>query len=304
VSDSPTGRWQRIERLYNDAIARDPVQREAFLAEACGDDEELRQEVGSLLGYDSAAAQFLERPALAEAARSLAREARPALTGRRISGYDVLALLGAGGMGEVYRARDRRLGRDVALKVVEPSLAADPEYAKRFEHEAQSASALNHPNIVTIYSVSEQDDVTFITMELVQGQTLRRFMAAAMPLRTALDNAVQRASALTAAHASGIVHHDLKPENVMVTPDGFVKVSTSASPSASARRPMAARRSARSATCRQNRRWASLQVQPRISSPSAQFCTKCWQASTRFSGHPQSRRWRRLSARSPARSRH
>jgi len=224
VTDFPSDRWQQIERLYNGALARGATEREAFLAQACGNDEALRQEVRSLLGYERAADRFLERPALAEAARSLARDARPALTGRRISGYDVVALIGAGGMGEVYRARDRRLGRDVALKVLEPSVAADPEYRRRFEHEAQSASALNHPNIVTIYSVGEEDDVAFITMELVQGHTLRQLMAASMPLSAVLEISMQLASALSAAHASGIVHRDLKPENIMVTPDGLVKV--------------------------------------------------------------------------------
>jgi serine/threonine-protein kinase len=224
VTDSQVDRWQQIERLYNDALDRDAPDREAFLAQACGDDEWLREEVRSLLGFERAADQFLERPALAEAARTLVGNARPALTGRQISEYDVVALIGAGGMGEGYRARDRRLGRDVALKVLEPSIAADPEYRRRFEHEARSASALNHPNIVTIYSVAEEDDVTFITMELVQGQTLRQIMAAPMPLPTVLDVSVQLAGALSAAHAAGIVHRDLKPDNIMVTPDGLVKV--------------------------------------------------------------------------------
>ena len=215
--------WEQVERLYNAARELDAAERDAFLARTC-DDERLRQEVRSLLGYERAAGGFLERPAIAEAARSLACEARPALTGRRISGYDIVALIGAGGMGEVYCARDRRLGRDVAFKVLEPTIAADPEYRQRFEHEAQAASSLNHPNIVTIHSVAEEDDVTFITMELVQGQTLRQLMAAPMPLRTVLDVSVQLSSALSAAHAIGIVHRDLKPENIMVTPDGLVKV--------------------------------------------------------------------------------
>jgi serine/threonine protein kinase len=211
MADARPDRWQQIERLYNDAIDCDAADREGFLAQACGDDEALRQEVLSLLGYQRAADQFLERPALAEAALSLAVEARPALTGRRISGYDVVALIGAGGMGDVYRARDLRLGRVVAFKVLEPFVAADPESRQRFEHEAKSASALNHPNIVTIYSVGEEDDVAFITMELVQGQTLRQLMTAPMPLRTVLDVSVQLAGALSAAHAIGIVHRDLKP---------------------------------------------------------------------------------------------
>jgi serine/threonine-protein kinase len=224
VSDAPDDRWQRIERLYNDAIDRDPADREAFLADACGDDNDLRQEVRSLLGYAAEADQFLERPALTAAARLLTVEARPALTGRRISGFDVLALIGSGGMGDVYRARDLRLGRDVAFKVLEPSVAADPEARRRFEHEAQSASALNHPNIVTIYSVGDEHDVSFIAMELVDGRTLRQIMVDPMPLQTVLDVSVQLAAALSAAHAIGIVHRDLKPENVMVTPQGVVKV--------------------------------------------------------------------------------
>lgn len=138
MTDARGDRWQQIDRVYNDALDRSAADREAFLGQACGDDEQLRQEVRSLLGYARIADQFLERPALAEAARSLARHARPDLIGRRIAGYDIVALIGAGGMGEVYRARDRRLGRDVALKVLEPSVAADPEYRTRFEQEART----------------------------------------------------------------------------------------------------------------------------------------------------------------------
>ena len=223
MADSQSDRWAQIERLYQEAVDLDATEREAFLTRACPDDEGVRDEVRSLLGHQPAADDFLEQPALAEAARSLAREARPPLTGRRISGHDVGALIGAGGMGEVYQARDSRLGRDVAFKVLEPSVAADPEYRRRLEREAQSASALNHPNIVTIFTVGE-DEVAFITMELVQGETLRQRMARPLPLATVLDIGVQLASALAAAHAIGIVHRDLKPENVMVTPNGLVKV--------------------------------------------------------------------------------
>jgi len=224
MTDPRTDRWQQIERLYQAAVDLDEAEREKYLAQACPDDEPMRQEVRSLLGHQRAAARFLEQPALAEAAWSLAREARPPLTGRRIAGHDVATLIGAGGMGEVYRARDSRLGRDVALKVLEPSVAADPEYRRRFEREAQSASALNHPNIVTIHSVGEEDDVAFITMELVLGQTLRQLMTTPMSLPGVLDVGVQLAAALSAAHAIGIVHRDLKPENVMVTANGLVKV--------------------------------------------------------------------------------
>jgi hypothetical protein len=225
VTDSPSERWQRIERLYNEALELHASDRDAFLARASEGDEGLQREVRSLLDYENAAGGFLERPAVVEAAHSLAGETRPPLSGRCIAGYDVMALVGGGGMGEVYRARDRRLGREVAFKVLEPTIAADPEYRRRFEHEAQAASALNHPNVVTIYNVAEEDEVTFITMELVQGHTLRRHLLSG-PLRLplALDVSVQLASALSAAHTLGIVHRDLKPENIMITPDGLVKV--------------------------------------------------------------------------------
>jgi eukaryotic-like serine/threonine-protein kinase len=224
MTDTPSRQWLRIERLYNEALEVPAAERDAFLARACDGDDTLQREVRSLLEYGDAADRFLERPAIIEAARSIARETRPPLSGRRIGGYEVGALIGAGGMGEVYRARDLRLGRDVAFKVLEPTIAADPVYRLRFEHEAQSASALNHPNIVTIYTVAEEDEVTFITMELVQGQTLRQLMSGPLPLQTVLDVSVQLASALCAAHAIGIVHRDLKPENVMITTDGLVKV--------------------------------------------------------------------------------
>jgi len=224
VTDSSENRWQQIERLYNEALEIDAADRDAFLDAACDGDDRLLHEVRSLLDYERAADGFLERPALSEEARSMACDSRPPLTGRRIAGYDIVALVGAGGMGEVYRARDLRLGREVAFKVLEPTIASDPEYRLRFEHEAQAASALNHPNIVTIYTVAEEDDVTFITMELVQGQTLRSLMTGRLPLTTVLDVSVQLTSALSAAHALGIVHRDLKPENVMITPHGLVKV--------------------------------------------------------------------------------
>jgi serine/threonine protein kinase len=218
-------RWLQIEGLYHRALEHDATARDGFLDETCLGDDALRREVQSLLGFERAADRFLERPALAEAAKNLAPDPRPGLIGRRLGGYEISTLLGTGGMGEVYRARDVRLGREVALKLLEPSIAADPAYLRRFEEEARSASVLNHPNIVTIYGVGEEGDIAFIAMELVQGRTLREHMSAdVLPVKVALDLAVQLAGALTAAHASGIVHRDLKPENVMVTPEGLLKV--------------------------------------------------------------------------------
>ena len=147
------------------------------------------------------------------------------LIGQRIGGYEILSLLGAGGMGEVYRARDVKLGREVALKVLARSAAPDPVYLQRFEEEARLACVLNHPNIVTIYGVGEEGDIAFIAMELVRGLTLRALLAdGALRVGEVLDLAAPLADALAAAHDSGIVHRDLKPENVMVTAEGLVKV--------------------------------------------------------------------------------
>jgi serine/threonine protein kinase len=144
---------------------------------------------------------------------------------RRIGPYEIVAPLGSGGMGEVYRARDSRLGRDVALKVLPPELAADPERLRRFEHEASAASALNHPNIVTIYDVGTAGPVSYIAMELIEGRTLRELLrAGSLPLKRALEIAARVAEGLSRAHEGGIVHRDVKPENVMVSRDGVVKI--------------------------------------------------------------------------------
>ena len=145
--------------------------------------------------------------------------------GDRLGSFDVLGPIGAGGMGEVYRARDTRLGREVALKVLPEALAADRDRLSRFEQEARAASALNHPNIVTIHEIGREGETTFIAMELVDGKTLREMaVSGPMPVRKLLQLAAQIAEGLAKAHGAGIVHRDLKPENVMVTKDGFVKI--------------------------------------------------------------------------------
>ncbi|HMF08701.1 MAG TPA: protein kinase, partial [Thermoanaerobaculia bacterium] len=148
------------------------------------------------------------------------------LSGTRLGPYEVLAPLGAGGMGEVYRARDTRLGRDVAIKVLPAGLAADPERLKRFEREARSASSLNHPNIVTIYDIGSEGGISYIAMELVKGEPLRAELVGggALPVRQVLQIGTQIAEGLAKAHGAGIVHRDLKPENVMLTEDGHVKI--------------------------------------------------------------------------------
>src|ERR1017187_391121 len=143
--------------------------------------------------------------------------------GTRLGPYEILSPLGAGGMGEVYRARDTRLQREVAVKVLPAELSSDAAALKRFETEARSASALNHPNIVTIHEVGQSDSTSFIVMELVEGKTLRELLyAGPLALGKLISLAAQVADGLAKAHASGIVHRDIKPENVMVTSDGFV----------------------------------------------------------------------------------
>src|SRR6185295_5784221 len=145
--------------------------------------------------------------------------------GTRIGNYDVLSSIGVGGMGEVYRAHDSRLGRDVALKILPSDVASDPERRRRFEQEARAASALNHPNVVHVYDVGGHDGNVFMAMELVEGRTLRDVAAGdPLPLKKCLDVAIQIADGLARAHEAGIVHRDLKPENVMVSKDGHVRI--------------------------------------------------------------------------------
>src|SRR6185436_18690277 len=149
----------------------------------------------------------------------------PLTPGSRLGPYDIVAPLGAGGMGEVYRAKDSRLGREVALKVVPEAFASDPARLARFEREARTVAGLNHPNIVVLYSVEEERGVRFLTMELVEGQGLDRMVSAgALPLARVLDLGIALAEALAAAHDRGVVHRDLKPANVMVTREGWLKV--------------------------------------------------------------------------------
>src|SRR5206468_3783237 len=146
--------------------------------------------------------------------------------GTRLGPYEIVAPLGAGGMGEVYRAKDAKLGREIAIKVLPASVAEDKGRRQRFEQEARSASALNHPNILTIYDIGEADGALYIAMELVEGKTLRELVASGepVPTRKLLDIAVQTAEGLSKAHTAGIVHRDLKPENLMVSRDGYVKI--------------------------------------------------------------------------------
>jgi Tol biopolymer transport system component len=219
-------RLRQVSRIYHEALARDPHARDAFLRQACGDDETLRQEVESLLAQPASAENFLGHPAIAMAARLMDPDPATSLqTGRRIGSYQLLDLLGVGGMGEVYRARDERLGREVAVKVLPRAFSADPERLARFQREARLLAALNHPHIATIYGVEEGDGLHALVLELVEGSTLAdRLQREPVPVVEALTIAHQIADALEFAHERGIVHRDLKPANIKVRPDGTVKL--------------------------------------------------------------------------------
>src|SRR5262245_37015915 len=220
-------RWKQIDQLLQDALEREPAERDAFLAEACGDDGELRREVESLLGFHGRAESFIEAPPAEMAAALLAEKESRA--GQTIGHYEIIREIGRGGMGKVYLARDTRLGRQVALKLLLPRFTEDAQRVRRLRQEARVASALNHPNIIIIYEIGEVKGaggaLHFIATEFIEGRTLGALIRSGeMKLREALEVAVQVASALSAAHAAGIVHRDIKPENIMVRPDGYVKV--------------------------------------------------------------------------------
>jgi len=219
-------RWQEVERVYHLALTKPPDDRSEFLDHACGDDNELRLEVESLLAYETEAKDFIESPALELAAKMMADKDSATVVGRTINQYKILSLLGAGGMGEVYLAEDTRLRRKVALKFLPLLLTQDKSHLRRFETEARAVAALSHPNVCTIHEVIETSEGRqCIVMEYVEGITLRDHMAE-KPLKVneAVEIAMQIASALSAAHTRGIVHRDIKPENVMLRGDGYVKV--------------------------------------------------------------------------------
>src|SRR5258705_516555 len=217
-------RWRRIEELYHAALARNEPSRAAFLAEVCAGDVALRQEVESLLDQGASANGFLSNPAVAMAAPLAGDLGASALTGRRLGVYQVQSRIGAGGMGEVYRARDTKLGRDVAIKIIPDTFALDPDRLARFTREAQVLASLNHPHIAAIYGFEDSGETHALVLELVEGETLAdRIARGAIPLDEALPIARQIAEALEVAHEQGIIHRDLKPANIKIRPDGLVK---------------------------------------------------------------------------------
>jgi eukaryotic-like serine/threonine-protein kinase len=218
-------RWQEIERLYQAALEREPWERAAFLRYACAGEEDLRREIESLLGYEDRAEQFIEAPALELQARRMAEDRIESMLDRQLGSYKILSQLGAGGMGEVYLAEDTRLARKVAIKFIHARSTPDDLAQKRFIREAQAAASLEHPNICAIYEIGQQDDVRFIVMQYVEGETLAsRLQGKPLQLPETLDLAIQIATALSAAHSQGIIHRDIKPQNIVINSEGQLKV--------------------------------------------------------------------------------
>ncbi|MDQ3258913.1 MAG: serine/threonine protein kinase, partial [Acidobacteriota bacterium] len=220
-------RWQQIREVFGSAIERAPGERASFVKEVCAGDEDLRREVESLLASYERDGSFLEQPAFRVADEIEAADREVLSAGQSISHYEVISLIGEGGMGEVYLARDERLGRRVALKLLPARFTTDRERLRRFEREAQAASKLSHPNVCTIHEVGETDEGRhYIVIEYVEGVTLRERIAGGRLLHVngVLDIGVQIATALAAAHEAGIIHRDIKPENVIIKRDGLVKV--------------------------------------------------------------------------------
>ncbi|HEX8138675.1 MAG TPA: serine/threonine-protein kinase [Pyrinomonadaceae bacterium] len=218
-------RWRELEEVLQKALDRAPEERAAFLDEACVDDAELKREARELVHAYEEAGDFMEEPAIITDARVIACDAPDAHVGRSLGPYRILERLGAGGMGEVYLAEDMRLSRLVALKLLPRYFVSDDERLRRFQREARAASALNHPNIITIHEVGEFEATRFIATEFIDGETIRALIERGdLSLADVLDVGIQTAHALSAAHAAGIVHRDIKPENIMRRKDGIVKI--------------------------------------------------------------------------------
>src|SRR5262252_6720342 len=215
--------WQRVQSLFLEAAELSPEERVRFLDNACAGEADIRREVESLLTHDGASEERIAG-ALAGAAQSLfhAVTLKP---GTRVGDYEVHKLIGSGGMGEVHQARDLRLARNVAIKVLPSFLTNDPDRLRRFEQEARAAAALNHPNIIAVYQMGFYEGAPYLVSELLEGDTLRDLIKEGpLPWRNAIEYGVQIVRGLAAAHSKGITHRDLKPENVFLTSDGRVKI--------------------------------------------------------------------------------
>ena len=220
-------RWQQIDEIFHAVVERAPGDRAAFLDEACAGDDSLRREVESLLAADSAAEEMATAKLPAKvAAEMFDTPSARVSAGQTLNQYRILSPLGAGGMGEVFLAEDTRLHRKVALKLLPAQFANDPDRIRRFEQEAHAVSALNHPNIITLFDLGRAGKDYFLATEFIDGQTLRQRLrdSGRLPVIEAIEITLQICQALAAAHEAGIIHRDIKPENVMIRRDGYVKV--------------------------------------------------------------------------------
>ncbi|HLQ78008.1 MAG TPA: serine/threonine-protein kinase [Terriglobia bacterium] len=218
-------RWQKVEELFHAALELDPGERETFLNDACNGDSELRHEVQTLVAAVNQKSEFMNQPAMEMEARAMSVEPSGALSGRRVAHYLIGPLLGVGGMAEVYRARDSRLDRDVAIKVLLESPSLDAVGLGRFKREARILASITHPNVAAVFGFEQVDDMCALVMELIEGETLSdRIARERLSADDAIAIAIQIAAAVEAAHSREIVHRDLKPSNIRLARDGTVKV--------------------------------------------------------------------------------
>ncbi|MDQ3180998.1 MAG: serine/threonine protein kinase [Acidobacteriota bacterium] len=217
--------WQKVREIFDIALQKESQERQSYILEACGEDKILLAEVESLLSTFDKLDGFMETPAVAGFANVIEAKTKKLERGKCFNQYEIIRQIGAGGMGEVYLATDKKLDRQVAVKILNEQFSRHESNLKRFIQEAKAASSLNHPNILTIYEIGETDEAHYIVSEYIDGKTLREIVREKpLQLSEILDVSIQISSALCAAHEAHLIHRDIKPENIMMRPDGFVKV--------------------------------------------------------------------------------
>ena len=219
-------KWQKINEIFESVVDLDIDKKKSFIEKACGDDESLIREVESLLEANDQAGTFIGGNAAEDVGHLLRDKKAPVLTGESLGHYEIVSILGSGGMGNVYLAKDSKLDRSIAVKTLPDSFSRESNYVRRFRTEAKAAATLNHANVATIYSVEETDDNhLFITMEYVEGKPLSQMIPQnGLSQRTFLEWFIAITDALSHAHDKGVVHRDIKPNNIMITPKGAPKI--------------------------------------------------------------------------------